>query len=31
MLDELREVNERWNRAWFEKDASTVERLMADD
>jgi uncharacterized protein (TIGR02246 family) len=30
-LSELRELNERWNRAWFEKDAATVDRLMADD
>jgi uncharacterized protein (TIGR02246 family) len=28
---ELAALNERWNRAWVEKDAATVERLMADD
>jgi uncharacterized protein (TIGR02246 family) len=28
---ELEQLNERWNRAWLEKDAATVERLMADD
>jgi ketosteroid isomerase-like protein len=31
MLDELYALNDRWNRAWFEKDASTVETLMASD
>jgi uncharacterized protein (TIGR02246 family) len=31
MLPELHDLNERWNRAWFQKDAATVERLMADD
>ena len=31
MLSELHDLNERWNRAWFEKDAATVERLTADD
>ena len=31
MLAELHGLNERWNRAWLEKDAATVERLMADD
>lgn len=31
MLSDLQDLNERWNRAWFEKDAATVERLMADD
>jgi hypothetical protein len=31
MLSELHGLNERWNRAWLEKDAGTVERLMADD
>ena len=24
-------LNERWSRAWLEKDAATVERLMAED
>jgi uncharacterized protein (TIGR02246 family) len=28
---ELNDLNERWNQAWLEKDAATVERLMADD
>jgi uncharacterized protein (TIGR02246 family) len=31
MVSELHDLNERWNRAWFEKDAATVDRLMADD
>ncbi len=31
MLDELQRLNEIWNRAWLEKDAATVERLMAED
>jgi hypothetical protein len=31
MSSELDDLNERWNRAWFEKDAATVERLAADD
>src|SRR6478672_10513671 len=31
MSSEVREVNERWDRAWFEKDAAAVDRLMADD
>jgi uncharacterized protein (TIGR02246 family) len=31
MLSELRELGERWFRAWLDKDAATVERLMADD
>src|SRR5262245_60292219 len=25
------ELTERWNRAWFEKDAATVDHLMAAD
>jgi hypothetical protein len=29
MLAELQRLNETWNRAWLEKDAATVERLMA--
>jgi ketosteroid isomerase-like protein len=28
---ELEQLNERWLRAWLEKDAAAVERLMADD
>jgi uncharacterized protein (TIGR02246 family) len=31
MVTELHELNERWNKAWLEKDAATVERLMAED
>ena|SRR5260370_680725 len=31
MLSELQALNERWNRAWLDKDAATVERLMAED
>jgi hypothetical protein len=31
MLLELHGLNERCNQAWLEKDAATVERLMADD
>jgi uncharacterized protein (TIGR02246 family) len=31
MLAELQRLNEIWNRAWLEKDAATVERLMAED
>ena len=28
---ELEQLNQRWNRAWLEKDATTVEQLMAVD
>lgn len=31
MLSELRELAERWFQAWLDKDAATVERLMAED
>ena len=31
MLSELQNLNERWNRAWLERDAATVERLTAED
>ena len=31
MLSELHGLSERWIQAWFEKDAATVERLMAED
>src|ERR1022692_4205944 len=31
MLFELSCLNEQWNRAWLQKDAATVELLMADD
>ncbi len=31
MLSELQDLSERWFQAWLEKDAATVERLMAED
>ena len=31
MSSELNDLSERWFRAWLEKDAATVERLMAED
>jgi hypothetical protein len=31
MLSELQHLKEAWDRAWLEKDAATVERLMAED
>jgi uncharacterized protein (TIGR02246 family) len=31
MLSELQNLSERWFQAWLEKDAATVERLMAED
>jgi ketosteroid isomerase-like protein len=31
MLSELHDLNERWSRAWRERDAATVERLTAED
>jgi uncharacterized protein (TIGR02246 family) len=31
MGSELHALNERWNRAWLERDAATVERLAAPD
>jgi ketosteroid isomerase-like protein len=31
MLADLQHLNETWTRAWLEKDAATVERLMAED
>jgi uncharacterized protein (TIGR02246 family) len=31
MVPELHDLSGRWFRAWLEKDAATVERLMADD
>ena len=31
MVSELLDLSDRWFRAWLEKDAATVERLMADD
>ena len=31
MLSELQGLSEQWFQAWLEKDAATVERLMAED
>jgi ketosteroid isomerase-like protein len=31
MSSELQSLNERWNQAWLDRDAATVERLMAED
>jgi hypothetical protein len=31
MLSELHDLSERWFRAWLDKDAATVERLIAED
>jgi uncharacterized protein (TIGR02246 family) len=31
MLSELQDLSERWFQAWLDKDAATVERLMAED
>lgn len=31
MLSDLHDLSEQWFQAWLEKDASTVERLSADD
>ena len=31
MLSELQDLSERWFQAWLEKDAATVERLVAED
>ena len=31
MIDELRRLNDTWNRAWLEKHVAAVEHLMADD
>ena len=31
MLDELHKLNETWNRAWHERDAATVDRIMTED
>jgi ketosteroid isomerase-like protein len=31
MLSDVLSLNERWNRAWLERDAATVDRLMAAD
>ena len=29
--DDVERLNEIWNRAWLEKDAALIEKLMADD
>src|SRR5260370_29290946 len=31
MLSDVHSLNERWNKAWLEKDAATVDRQMAED
>ena len=31
MLAELHDLTERWQQAWLQKDAATVERLTAED
>lgn len=31
MTADLEQLNQIWNRAWLEKDAALVEKLMADD
>jgi uncharacterized protein (TIGR02246 family) len=31
MLSELQSLSEHWFQAWLDKDAATVERLMAED
>jgi hypothetical protein len=31
MQDDLKRLNETWNRAWLEKDVATVERLMSPE
>jgi uncharacterized protein (TIGR02246 family) len=31
MLSEVKDLSERWFQAWLEKDAATVEQLMAED
>jgi len=31
MLSEVQGLSERWFQAWLDKDAATVERLMAED
>ena len=31
MTADLEQLNEIWNRAWLERDAALVEKLMADD
>jgi ketosteroid isomerase-like protein len=31
MVSDLHDISERWFQAWLDKDASTIERLSADD
>ena len=31
MTADLEQLNQTWNRAWLERDATLVEKLMADD
>ena len=31
IADDLQRLSEAWNRAWLEKDAATVEKMMADE
>jgi uncharacterized protein (TIGR02246 family) len=31
VTSEVEQLSQRWYRAWLDKDAATVERLMADD
>jgi uncharacterized protein (TIGR02246 family) len=31
MVSELHDLSQRWFQAWLDKDAATVERLMAED
>jgi uncharacterized protein (TIGR02246 family) len=31
MLSELQDLSQRWFQAWLDKDAETVQRLMAED
>lgn len=31
IIEEVKTLNEVWTRAWFEKDGSTVDRLMAKE
>lgn len=31
MNDDLERLNQTWNRAWLEKDAALVEKMMADE
>ena len=31
MIADLERLNHKWNQAWLDKDAATVDRMMADD